>query len=362
VVSSGSEVLFVSEPDEKTALWSGPFLSAEEAGKLSGIMDVRPSGELDRYLTGELKHHQSVYLNHDPSLTGDRRRGRSSEWWDRLAGMQEGPELKPLGPLLARLRMVKEPEEVGAIRKACEIAESGLRRVLSVLRPGVMEYELEAQLAAAFTGRGCRGHAFEPIVASGNNALILHYVLNRDVCRDGEMVLMDFGPELNCYGADCTRTLPVNGRFSPRQREVYDAVYRVFLSARAMMAPGITMADFHREVGRLLEEEHLRLGLYTEDEARSQPPDQPLRKRYFMHGVTHSLGLDVHDPFEKQEAFRPGMVLACEPAMYIREEGIGIRLENDILITENGSEDLMEDIPMKASEIELIMEQNAARQ
>lgn len=359
-VTRGGAVLFLRKPDEKSALWSGPFLSAAEAEELSGIGDIRPADELNSYLAGEITNFRALYMNHDPHSAREPIRDRGARMWEQLSGTYPRLEMKPLGPILAGLRMVKEKEEIDGIRRACKVAGEGLGQVLAFLRPGVMEYEVEARLTATFTGRGCQGHAFEPIVASGENALILHYVRNAHPCQAGDMVLIDFGPEMNCYGADCTRTLPVSGRFSPRQREVYDAVYRLFLKTRSMMVPGITTTELHREVGMLMEEEHILLGLYTKEDARSRPADDPLWKRYFMHGVSHSLGLDVHDPLDKKEPLRPGMVLACEPAIYIREEGMGIRLENDILITENGPMDLMEDLPMSAGEIESIMEQNAA--
>jgi len=220
------------------------------------------------------------------------------------------------------------------------------------------EFEVEAELSAEFTRRGAQGHAFEPIVASGSNALVLHYVENDGSCHDGDLLLMDFGSEVNNYAADCSRTLPVNGKFSGRQRALYNAVYRVFLQAREMMFTGTKMGDFHNQVGELWEQQHIDLGLYSLREARERSPSDPLWKKFFMHGTSHSMGMDVHDPFDRSEPFAPGMVLTCEPGIYIQKEGIGIRLENDILITEKGPVDLMADIPMEADEIENLMQSN----
>jgi len=247
---------------------------------------------------------------------------------------------------------------VEEIRKAGAITHSAFLRVLGMVKPEVWEYEVEAEIIAEFLRKGAEGHAYEPIVASGKNALILHYVENNSRCGKGDLLLMDFGAEVNNYAADCSRTIPVNGRFSDRQRAVYDAVLRIFRKAREMMVPGAVMSAFHNSVGEMWVEEHVALGLYTMNEVRKQPPEDPLWKKYFMHGTSHSLGLDVHDTFDRTRPFEPGMVLTCEPAIYIPEEGIGIRLENDILITPEGPVDLLEDIPIEALEIEEIMQSN----
>jgi Xaa-Pro aminopeptidase len=250
---------------------------------------------------------------------------------------------------------VKEPEELEAIRTACHITRSAFGKILSIIQPGIWEYEIEAEIIAEFVRRGSSGHAYEPIVASGKNALILHYVANKDRCRDGDLVLIDFGAEVNNYASDCSRTIPVNGRFTPRQRQVYEAVLRVFRKAQKLMVPGVVMADFHNQVGELFQEEHIGLGLYSLKEAEQRSGEEPLWKSYYMHGTSHSMGLDVHDPCDRTLPFEPGMVLTCEPAIYIKEEGLGIRLENDMLITAQGAVDLMEHIPIEADEIEEII-------
>lgn len=354
-----NETLFVRKPDLKSALWTGPLLTREEASALSGIADVRWTSEQDAFIESMAKKAGSLYLNH--YAAGDTEYNietPDARLQKKLAAMY--PNLKQiyLGPLMMQLRMVKEPEELKEIRKACAKTRSGFFRVLRSLRPGVKEYELEAELTAEFIRQGAQGHAYDPIVASGKNALILHYIENSGVCSSGELLLMDFGAEVNNYASDCTRTIPVGGRFSDRQLEIYDAVHRVFLFAREGMVPGISINDLHKKVGLAWEEEHIALGLYSRQEAASRPEDDPLWRRFYVHGTSHSMGLDVHDPMDRTIPLQAGMVLTCEPGIYIPEEGIGIRLENDILISENGPVDLMEDIPMAAGEIEALMQQN----
>jgi Xaa-Pro aminopeptidase len=340
--SSFQEVLFIRKPTSKMAVWSGPGLSREEAVKLSGITQVKWLDELESVLDRLLPHASILY-------------GIGKVYQEKISRHYGELEFSQLSPLMTRLRMIKEPEEVDEIRKAITITRSAFLRVLHRLKPGVFEYEMEAEIIAEFIGKGAEGHAYEPIIAAGKNALILHYVENNSRCLKGDLLLMDFGAEVNNYAADCSRTLPVNGRYSKRQREVYEAVLRVFHQARAMMVSGTLMEDFHNQVGRIWQEEHLTLGLYSRKEAASAPKENPLWKQYFMHGTSHALGLDVHDPFDRSQPFRPGMVLTCEPAIYIPEEGIGIRLENDILITDGPPVDLMEEIPIEPEEIEELM-------
>lgn len=215
---------------------------------------------------------------------------------------------------------------------------------------------MEAEIIAEFIRAGAEGHAFDPILACGVNALILHYNENRGECAAGALLLMDFGAEVNCYAADCSRTVPVSGRFTGRQRALFDAVRRIFTKARDMMKPGVLLDELHQRVGDLWQEEHIRLGLYTRDEAGRQDSPGSLWKKYYMHRTSHSIGLDVHDPFDRNVPLQPGMVLSCEPAIYIPEEDLEIRLENVILITETGAEDLMEEMPMDAGEIEQLMQ------
>ncbi len=339
------EILFLSTPGEKSVLWSGPGLSKEEASALSGIALVKEREELAGIMDRLNGSSPILYTTGEIPL-------------ETLEG--NFPQLvhADLGSLTTGLRMIKEKEELEVIRTAVEITGSAFRKILGMVRPGMWEYEIEAEIIAEFIRKGAAGHAFEPIIAGGQNALILHYTSNSERCREGDLLLMDFGAEVNHYAADCSRTIPVSGRFSRRQREVYEAVVRIFRKAKEMMVPGVLMNEFHQQVGELFQEEHVALGLYTLSQAREHSAETPLWREYFMHGTSHSLGLDVHDPCDRSVPFRPGMVLTCEPAIYIREEGFGIRLENDILISDSGPVDLMEGIPMEAEEIEELMLSN----
>lgn len=339
------EVIFIRKATPKSTLWSGPGYTLQEAASQSGIKQVKWLDELDEFLGILIPKASIVYVS-----------GKISD--KNISERFSDISISQLAPLLTRLRMVKEGEEVAEIRKACSITHSAFLRVLKMMKPGIWEYEAEAEIIAEFISRGAEGHAYEPILAGGKNALILHYVQNNAQCSDGDLLLMDFGAELNNYAADCSRTIPVNGNFTARQREVYGAVLRIFKTAMELMVPGILLNDFHNQVGKMWEEEHIRLGLYTLEEVAAQPKDNPLWKRYFMHGTTHSLGLDVHDPFDRTQPFQPGMILTCEPAIYLPDEGIGIRLENDILITDEGPVDLMDEIPIEAEEIEELMQSN----
>jgi Xaa-Pro aminopeptidase len=264
-------------------------------------------------------------------------------------------EFKGLSSILTELRLMKEPEEMDLIREAIRITRAGFDRVLGMVKPGVHEYEIEAELSYEFIRQGAAGHAYPPIIASGGNACFLHYIKNDQVCREGDLLLMDFGAEYANYAADCSRTLPVTGRFTQRQKELYEATYRVFCQARSLMMPGTCIDEINKEVGRFWEEEHVKLGLYSTEDLKKQTNDNPLYRKYYPHGTSHFMGLDVHDVGSKQAVLKPGMVLTCEPGIYIPEEATGIRLENDILITAKGNLDLMEDIPIKAAEIEELM-------
>ena len=339
------EVLFIPRSTPKSELWTGPLPGPDEHRQISGIDQVRGLEEMGAVLEVLLKETTMIYCDQEFAALSSQARFRELSEHNRL----------PLAPLVEQLRMIKEPEEIDQIRKAISITHYAFLEVLKKAKPGVWEYALEAEIIGAFIRNGAAGHAYDPIVASGKNALILHYVKNNCQCRDGTLLLMDFGAEVNNYAADCSRTIPVNGRFTPRQRELYEAVLRVFRQAREMMVPGTVLTEFHQQVGKLWEEEHIALGLYSREDARVQSDQDPLWKTYYMHGTSHSLGLDVHDPFDRSRPFEPGMVFTCEPAIYIPEEQTGIRLENNILISADGAVDLMEAIPLEADEIEELM-------
>lgn len=333
------EILFIKKPTLKSELWTGITPDPKKIQALSGIGQVRWLEELDTFLRLLISDEKLVYTDHEAFA-------------DQFA------RISPLAPLLQSLRMIKQPEEIDEIRKAASITRSAFQRVLKKAGPGLYEYQVEAEIISEFIGLGAEGHAFEPIVASGKNALILHYVQNNCICEEGELLLIDFGAEVNHYAADCSRTIPVSGRFTGRQRLLYDAVLRIFRKARDLMVPGTLIADFHQAVGEMWEEEHIALGLYSREDVKSNTGPEPLWKNFYMHGTSHSMGLDVHDPFDRSSPFEAGMVLTCEPAIYIPDEKLGIRLENDILITDKGPVDLMEDIPIEADEIEALMNRN----
>lgn len=350
------EVLFVRPPDERVTLWEGAPLSFAEARRRSGVETVYPAPEFEDVFRQLALEAERIYLNANehpraasPVETRDARFAR------RCRRQYPLHRYERLAPLLRRLRSVKSAAEIELIRQAAEITGAAFRRLLGFIRPGVWEYEIEAEVVHEFLRRRSRGPAFETIVASGENACVLHYVRNDRCCREGDLVLLDFGAEYAHYAGDLSRTVPVSGRFSPRQRQVYEAVLRIQKGAIALLRPGNTWAAYQEEVRRLVEEELVRLGLVTAEALGDQPADRPLYKKWFPHGVSHGLGLDVHDAVDPAAPFEAGMVVTCEPGLYLREEGIGVRIENDIWITPGGPVDLTGGIPREAEEIESLM-------
>ena len=314
------------------------------------------STQFDAQLATLTNDCRLIYLNKNENPrakfdlpTSDERRGR--ELMDRLYLHQFGR----LAPLMTKARLVKSEIEIGLIRHACAITEQAFRRVLATTRPDMMEYEVEAEVWHEFIRSGAGGHAYEPIIAAGKNSCYLHYNTNDSQLRNGDLLFMDFGAEYANYAADMSRSIPINGKFSPRQRQVYEAVLRVMGEAKKILCPGVTVKDYHKQVCEIMNRELIALGLYTEQDSLQSPTDRPMYMRYYMHGTSHFMGLDTHDVGSKDIALQPGMVLSCEPGIYIREEGIGIRLENDILITETGCTDLMQNIPIHPDEIESLM-------
>jgi Xaa-Pro aminopeptidase len=350
------EVLVIRRSNAKLETWEGHKLTLEEASLISGIKNVKFQDELDSLIASLMISSEHVYLNlpelpkfipeipcRNLRLANELKNKFPAHHYDRLA------------PIMRELRVVKADEEVGLIRDACQITREAFLHVLKTIKPGMMEYEVEAILIHDFLRLGARGHAYQPIIASGKNACILHYIDNNEPCSDGELLLMDFGAEYGNYAADCTRTIPVNGRFTPRQKELYKSVLDVFKFACTFMKPGSSINKVHSEVCRRFSQEHIRLGLYTSEAFENQDGENPLHLKFYMHGTSHFLGLDVHDVGNKDAEFRPGMVLTCEPGIYIPGENVGIRLENNILITGDGHIDLMKDIPIEPEEIEAVM-------
>ena len=349
------EMLFIRQPNEQLATWEGEKLSKERAQEIAGIAKVRWLADLPTVLHALLCESDVVLLNANEheraSIEFDSRDLRLAR---QLIAKYPLHRVERLAPLLRTLRAVKSPAEIELLRRAIEITDAGLQRVLSVLKPGVMEYELEAELLAEFTRRRAK-MGYEPIIAAGGNACVLHYLDNDKPCSSGDLVLIDVGANYANYNADLTRTYPVNGTFSPRQRAVYDAVLRVLKSSIARAIPGTTPRDWKRAAQLEMNEELLTLGLLTAEQVAKDTPEEPACRKYFMHGLGHSLGLGVHDLAPINGPFEPGWVLTVEPGIYIPEEGIGIRLENDILITENGPLDLCSHVPIEPDEIERLM-------
>ncbi len=353
------EIILVRRPNEKLEIWEGHKLTASEVTSLSGIKTVRYTDEYDSVLASLMMYVHSVYLNLPelqksiPELPD-----RNLRFANLLQQKFPAHHYERLAPIMRDLRTVKSETEISLIREAVNITNHAFLKVLKTLRPGQMEYEVEAEIISEFIRNGARGHAYPPIIGSGKNACYLHYNDNNSVCADGDLLLMDFGAEYGNYAADCTRTIPVNGKFSPRQRDLYQSVLDLFKFARSLMKPGNTINKVHAEVCKKFSREHVKLGLYSEEELNNESRDNPLYMKYYMHGTSHFLGLDVHDVGSKDAEFRPGMVLTCEPAIYIPGEATGIRIENDILITRDGNVDLMKDIPVEIDEIERIMSQS----
>lgn len=350
------EVLFLIETNETIATWEGHKYTKEEAKKTSGIENIHWLNDFDVILREVLATAKSVFLNSNEYVK------YFGEVPDRnLRFAQQFKNDFPLfrveraAPLLAQLRTIKSKQEVEQIQTACDITHKAFERVLHKTRPGMYEFEIQAEIDHEFTINRANGHGYAPIIASGENACVLHYIENNKKCMNGDLLLFDFGAEYANYSADMSRTIPVNGRFTKRQKECYNAVLRVFKQVRELIVPGNTCMTISEETNKLMEAEMIRLGLFTAADVKNQDPQNPLYKKYFMHGTSHFLGLDVHDVGLKEEPFKPGMVLTCEPGIYIREENIGIRIENDILVTENGPVDLMKNIPIEADDIEDFM-------
>ena len=352
------EILFVKETNETIALWEGHKYSKDEATAVSGIKSVYWNHEFENVFKPLVFESDTIYLNTNEHLRADptveTRDTRFRKWCRNLFPLHQ---YRRLAPIMHDLRAVKSKQEVELIKKAGSITDKAFRRLLGFIKPGVWEFEIEAEIYHEFIRNRSKGPAFQTIIASGADSCTLHYVKNDKQCRDGDLVLIDFGAEYANYAADVTRTVPVNGKFSKRQKEVYNAVLKVQKAAIKRLKPGKTIDAFSREVGKVMEAELIRLKLLKAAEVKKQTADQPLYKKYFPHGTSHHLGLDVHDYGNRFRKFVPGMVFTCEPGIYINDEGIGIRIENDILITKNGPVDLTAGIPREAEEIESLMNQ-----
>ena len=351
------EVLFLRETNEHIAVWEGEKLTKERAHEVSGISKVYWLHEFDKVFFDLMTQADTVYFNTNEHY---RQAVETQTREDRF--IRETKERFPAhswaksNPILQRLRSVKDPIEIDLIAHACKITEKGFRRILGFVKPGVWEYEIEAEYMHEFLRNRSKGFAYTPIVASGNNANVLHYIQNNGQCKDGDLLLMDVGAEYANYKSDMTRTIPVNGRFTDRQRAVYNAVKRVKDDATKMLVPGTLWKEYHVEVGKLMTSELLGLGLLDKADVQNEDPDWPAYKKYFMHGTSHHMGLDTHDYGILWEPMQANMVFTVEPGIYLPDEGFGIRLEDDVVVQESGEPlNLMSGIPIEAEEIEDLM-------
>jgi len=350
------EALFLLKTNEMLEIWEGHKYTEKEARETSGIQNIYWLDDFEAALKEVMSYFDHVYLNSNEYIkffpdveTREIRMGKA------LQAQYPLHKYHRAAPLLTRQRLIKSPQEIALIKEACSITNKAFRRVLSFTKPGVWEFEVEAEISHEFTRNRAGGHGYAPIVASGKSACVLHYTENDKVCRDGDLLLMDFGAEYANYTADLSRTIPVNGKFTPRQKDLYNAVLRVQNEIKKLYVPGNTINDLNNKTNELMEREMVRLGLLKEEDVKKQDKDNPLFKKYYMHGVSHFMGLDVHDVGAKHEPFKPGMILTCEPGIYIPEEKTGIRIENDLLITDGEPVDLMADFPVEAEEIEKLM-------
>ena len=349
------EILFVREANPLLETWEGHKLTKAEAGKISGVLRVEWLSDFRAIFHRLMCECEHVYLNSNENPrativveTRDARFARETQKRYPLHDYQR------LARLTRRLRVVKSDVEIALLRKACEITAAGFRRVCRYVKPGVTETEIEAEYAHEFIRRGGQ-FAYDPIIASGKNTCTLHYVANDQTCRSGDLLLLDVAANHAHYNADLTRTIPVNGRFTRRQKQVYNAVLRVLRGASKAAVPGKLTRDWQRESERMIEKELVDLGLLKMSQIKKQDPDSPAFRKYFMHGIGHTLGLDVHDVSLGAEPIPEGAVLTVEPGIYIREEGFGIRLENNIVVHKGGNVDLMEKVPIEADDVERLM-------
>lgn len=330
------EVLFIKNPSPEMITWFGHRLSKEQATAISGIQNVFFVEEMESVLNNMIINSKNIYL-HIPESTRSKQSFATREV--RLAEQlkKDYPlhNFRRLAPIIYPLRAVKHPEELQALKKACDITAKAFKRAKAAVKPGIYEYEVEAELIYEMIRNGATGHSFAPICASGADTCILHYIKNDKVLQDGDLLLMDFGAEYANYAGDCSRTIPVNGKFTPRQKAVYDAVLSIYKDTIPQFKPGMTIHKINDFVFKRMDEELIKLGLYTAEDVKKQDPARPLFKKYYMHNTSHFIGLDVHDVGEREWVFQPGMVLSCEPGIYIAEEGIGVRIETDVVVAEH---------------------------
>ena len=354
------EVLFLKETSELIAIWEGEKLTKESAFEVSGIKTVYWLEQFPVIFKQMMAEAEGIYLNTNEHLRANTEvETREDRFIKKFKGDYPAHQMHKSAPIMHRIRSVKEQVEIELLQRACKITEAGVRRLLKYIKPGVWEYEIEAELAHEFLRSRSQGFAYTPIIAYGKNACVLHYIENNQLCNDGDVILLDVGAEYANYSSDLTRCIPVNGRFTARQKAVYNSVLNVKKQAEQLLVPGTIMAEYHKEVGKFMEAELLQLGLIDQTDIKNQNTEWPAYKKYFMHGTSHFLGLDTHDVGIWSEPIQAGMVFTCEPGIYIPEEGLGIRLEDDLVVSSTGSPfNLMKDIPLEAEEIEDLMNEH----
>lgn len=351
------EVLFLKETSEHIAVWEGEKLTKQKALEVSGISTVYWLDQFETIFTTMMAEVEGIYFNTNEHLRASTHvETREDRFIKKYKRRFPAHQVHKSAPIMHELRSIKEKTEIDLMQKACDITKKGIERLLPFIKPGVWEYEIEAELAHEFIRNRSKGFAYTPIVASGKNACVLHYIENNKQCMDGDLILLDVGAEYANYSSDLTRTIPVNGRYTDRQKAVYNAVLHVKKEAEKLLVPGTMMQEYHKEVGRIMEAELIKLKLIDATDVKNQNPEWPAYKKYFMHGTSHFLGLDTHDVGLWNQPIKAGMVFTCEPGIYIQEEGIGIRIEDDLVVTNDGKPfNLMRDIPIEADHIEALM-------
>ena len=351
------EILFLKETSELIAIWEGEKLTKSTAFEVSGIKTVYWLQQFPVIFKQVMAECSAIYVNTNEHLRASTVvETREDRFIKTVKNDYPAHHVLKSAPIMHRIRSIKHPIEIDLMQTACNITEAGFRRLLGFVKPGVWEYEIEAELSHEFLRNRSKGFAYTPIIASGKNACVLHYIENNQQCKDGDVILLDVAAEYANYSSDLTRCIPVSGRFTKRQKDVYNAVLHVKKEAEKLLLPGVIMADYHKAVGLLMEEQLVKLQLISLDDIKNQKADWPAYKKYFMHGTSHFIGLDTHDVGLWHEPIKAGMVFTCEPGIYIPEEGLGIRLEDDLLVQKTGAPfNLMGNIPLEAEAIEDLM-------
>ena len=351
------EILFVKKTDKNIQIWEGPKLSKEDARSISGIEKILWLNEFEPTLKEITSQNNGIYLNKNEHYRNNSEtQTREDRFISKFKKEYPTHSVYRSNPILQHIRSIKDPLEINQIKKACDITEMGFRRILKFIKPGIWEYEIEAELLHEFISNRSKGFAYSPIIASGKNANILHYIKNNSQCKSGELILIDAAAEYGNYCSDLTRTIPVSGRYSVRQKAIYNAVLNVKREATTLLTPGNLWKEYHEEVGKIMTAELLKLGLLDKNDVRKQDPKNPAYKKYFMHGTSHHIGLDTHDYGLLNEPFEPNMVFTVEPGIYLPDEGFGIRIEDVVMVQESGDPiNMMKKIPIEIDEIESIM-------